>query len=309
MNIKHEALIPKKRSLGRSLNSLRVSFSRLAPLYDVEDGGTLRAMRFLSKVKGAQQMRAAQDDFVRGYPIEMMTIQHYADMHALLEYYSRGNYKGKRILSLGAATGTYVRFLQRVAEAKAVGVDINKHFVDIARERGTKRMHTADVLPKKKAGLPHLLSTKGRFTGGAWVPQRHVGMRFRRGTFDFVLSEHLLFADYHNGVAANHYNESEYIAGAPRVLQPGISGFETRPGSIARSEEALEEVNRVLKRGGYAIIENVHGDDLEEALKHYRRGAIIKGFMVENTFNHALQPSSKEIYAIVLRKVSEATID
>lgn len=210
----------------------------------------------------------------------MRTPDEYAATHGMLNLVSGGRLRGKKILHLGASNGVYAKYLQNKIGATAIALDINPVFLRKAKKRGT--MHT---IVASGVHSEHKYFVQKR--SGLFAPKiKSTGLPFKTQSLDYIVSEHFLFADFHKELSAE-------------------PGFEERPGSIKKSEDALKEYNRILKKGGQIIISFTHQHALPD-LKKYRVGFRKSGFLVEHAWDMNFQtvPSKTTGFFLVLRKIA-----
>ncbi|QQR92691.1 MAG: methyltransferase domain-containing protein [Candidatus Iainarchaeum archaeon] len=213
----------------------------------------------------------------------MRVAKHYAPIHTLLELVGGRGLKGKSILHVAGSTGVYARYLRDQLQMRPVVLDIDRLSLhDAHHERQIKTVVRANAIIEKKHTGRYIIPRGKRIAVPEYETTR---LPFADKSFKFVISDHFLFANYHRGVG----------------------GFESHGGSIERSEETLPELNRVLEKGGYAIIGSIHGQSLSD-IRRYQVGHTIHGFVVERAYDGYLSPVAKgnpPIF-IILRKVREA---
>lgn len=214
---------------------------------------------------------------------KMRILVDYSPIHTLLQVLSRGKLAESNILHLAASTGVYVKFLQDEEHAHAVALDIDRHSLKFSKERGVKRNVAAE-------GVHHKIKTgyAAQPGGSIVVPEyKQVHLPFREKSFDFIVSDHFLFSNYH----------TEYTEEA--------GGFEYHKGSIEKSEDTLKELNRVLRKNGRVIIGRTHLEETPDLIKYQRR-FLIHGFIVEAAYDEVLKPAKGNYPRIfVLRKVRD----
>jgi ubiquinone/menaquinone biosynthesis C-methylase UbiE len=212
----------------------------------------------------------------------MRVARHYAPIHTLLELIGKKKLKGEKILHLAGSTGVYAKYLHDQLRMRPVVLDMDKTSLREAhRERNIKWVVRASAVPEKKA-TGNFIVPKGKLIA---VPEyTTTRIPFRDKSFKFVISDHFLFANY----------------------QPNMGGFEHREGSIERSEETLPELNRILEKGGYALIGDAHARSLPD-LRRYGVGYRTNGFVVVAAYDGHLIPTPKGIAPtfFVLQKIKD----
>ncbi|HZX20135.1 MAG TPA: methyltransferase domain-containing protein [archaeon] len=212
----------------------------------------------------------------------MRVVEHYATAHAILEHVAKQNLKGKKILHLAASTGVYVKFLETECGANAIAIDIDSISLTDAKTRGVKSVR-GDAIPRKELDEFKLLPS------GVWVPKKPFVVNhlpFKDNSFDFVISDHFLFSNYNRDI-------------------PTEPGFEIEKGSIARSEDSLTELNRILIRGGVVLVSQTHLAETP-GLREYVQGFKKSGFNLEKAYDIDLNRQKSGIpYYFVLRKIKE----
>ena len=211
-------------------------------------------------------------------------LEHYINLHTIMLYASKGKLQGKKVLHIAASTGVYARFLQDFYNSRAFALDINTPALKDAWSRGTRNLVAGSAIPERK--YSENADEFEQRPSGLWVPKiKSTFLPFRDKSFDYLVSDHFLFADFHKEYA----NEK---------------GFEERPGSMSKSEESLKEFNRILKMNGRIVVGHAHARDLPE-LQKYVEGFRINGFVVESSITpEGYFPEKGECPAFfVLRKV------
>lgn len=209
---------------------------------------------------------------------KMRTLNHYTEIHTLLDSLSRGHLKGKKILHLAASTGVYAHYLQERCGANAIALDIDHGALLDARSHGVKKAIQASAVP--------LIGKKIEWVkkpNGLYLPEHPTShLPFKDNSLNYVISDHFLFADFHKNYRT--------------------PGFETQPGSIRKSEEALEDLYRVLRPNGRVIIGAMHSEGLP-SLRYYQKGFKIHGFVVEETYGPELISATvRGVEFMILRK-------
>jgi ubiquinone/menaquinone biosynthesis C-methylase UbiE len=201
--------------------------------------------------------------------------------NSILEDISKSKLAGKKILHLAGSTGVFAHFLKTQKGMDAQVLDINRSARKENNRRGVKAKF-ASAITKVKARVPV------KMKNGVWLRKETVNqLPYKSHSFDFLLSEHFLFSDFHKR----------------------LGGFEKQEGSAQESERMLNEYNRILKKGGRLIISNAHA--LPSAAK-IKEGRKISGFVVEKIYDRELQveiPDGEKTFSpiyFVLKKVKEA---
>lgn len=216
-----------------------------------------------------------------GHNIEnprMRVLPHYTLYQTLLERLSRGRLKGKSILHLGSANGVYAQYLQERCGAKAIALDIDAKSLEEARHtRKVKRVVKATAIP------PTTEPEWKQRPSGLWVSvSKKNHLPFKTSSVDYIISDHFLFANFHG------------------YFDP--PGFETTPGTLTKSEEALEDIHRVLRPNGRVIIGCTHPGEIPD-LEKYVPGFRIHGFVVEQTYDAQFRPAHPAgPYYLILKK-------
>jgi SAM-dependent methyltransferase len=183
----------------------------------------------------------------------MRVARNYAPTQLILDVASSGELRGKKILHIGASTGVYAHFLQEYYHADAIALDRNEKALEDAKHRGVKNVVAASAIPERR----RVFTSTRR---GLKIGTVRTRMPIPTASMDFVVSEHFLFSNFH-----------------PQYEPPG---FEERKGSFKKSENAMRELNRVLKVGGKAVITHMHGSELPR-LEKYKVGYVKQDLLLK----------------------------
>jgi len=210
----------------------------------------------------------------------------YLYLHGMLRHISGGNLKGKRILHLGGSTGVYAHFLGEVEGMKPEVIDLDPRAVKQAVEHRKVTTHRVSAIPIRLGRSPMPLPK------GVWLRPNEFALPFPDKRFDYLVSDHFLFSDYHKE----------------------LGGFEKKEGSHENSFNALAEFNRIMKSGGRLLIGTAHPDVPD--MKIFRSKRVIKGFVVEEVFDEAvitnLEEHAKKLHGptyFILKKVADLKRD
>ena len=204
-------------------------------------------------------------------------------VHSILEHIADGNLVGKHILHVGSCNGAYAKFLQADCKAKAVALDLNSTLTKDSRKRGVRTVR-GDAIPKKEEG--GFEQKPGSLCWTLKEPRLVTHLPFRDKSFEFVVSEHFLFSNFHKDSKVD-------------------PGFEKHKGSLERSEDALLELNRILKKNGRVLVSRTHAMEVPD-LQKYVKGFRIAGFELEVAYGYRLNEIySGEPYTFVLKKVKD----
>ena len=178
-----------------------------------------------------------------GYPTSNVfddlgrTLVHYAPIHRLLEKFSRGNFRGKTILHLGASTGLYTMFLQEKG-ARAIALDINQAANEIAKRIGNRNIVRANAQLSKS-----LKELAPRF------------LPFKSNSMNAVVSDHFLFSGYTEvddikGRSIDHSTSLLVMVELYRILKPGgIAVLNFRVDSFGKEKDVKQ-----IEKMGFKVI-------------------------------------------------------
>ena len=192
----------------------------------------------------------------------------------------------KKSPPFGGSTGVYAHFLNEVEGMRAETIDTDFISNHLAKSRRGVKATVHSAIPEKHKRTPMHMPK------GVWMRETEKALPFPSNHFDYLISDHFLFADYHKG----------------------ISGFELKEGSIEESLRALQELNRILRTNGRLLVAFAHPSMPE--MKLIKEGRVIHGFVVEKIYDNDLtEPTDKappENYGaglFVLRKIRDVKRD